>query len=297
MKFPDLDQLNDQIRASEARIVALDERLTLETASLRSRFRLRIARQLRIVGGMAAGVTLLQLFLKSRARYRAERRHAAGPLEALVYSLAPVLTSSLGKHMTALLLAFGAPAAANAAAQLETVSHVDLERYAGEWYELARFPMRFERKCDRNVTAHYLPLPDGGLQVLNSCRRADGRREEATGYAYVADGATNAKLKVTFVPDWLHWVPFVWADYWIIDLADDYSTAVVATPKRDYLWLLSRTPEVAPEVYQRMVNAAEMKGFDVSRLIRTPQIHSRPDPAQSPAAAAAGAEVAAAQPG
>lgn len=150
-----------------------------------------------------------------------------------------------------------------------TVAAVDLDRYAGRWFEIARFPNRFQRQCAGDVTATYTVRPDDRIEVVNRCRRADGTVTEATGVARSVSPGSNARLEVRFAPAWLSFLPFVWGDYWVIDLSDDYTTAVVGSPDRGYLWLLARTPAVTEPVYQRLVAAADRAGYPVDRLERT----------------------------
>ncbi len=145
---------------------------------------------------------------------------------------------------------------------LEVVPHVELERYLGKWYEIARLPARFQEGCSE-TTATYALTKNGGVSVLNECIR-NGKLSRAVGKAKVADKATGAKLKVSFF-----W-PF-YADYWIIKLGDDYSYAVVGTPSRKYLWILSRTPQMDDGLFSELLEFAKSKGFDVGRLIRTSQ--------------------------
>src|SRR5690242_13456471 len=127
---------------------------------------------------------------------------------------------------------------------VKTVPTVSLDRYIGEWHEIARFPNWFQKKCIGDVRATYARRPDGRIDVVNRCRQQDGSTSEAKGVARIVDARTNAKLKVRFAPAALSWLPFVWGDYWIIGLADDYSWAVVGSPNREYLWILARRPEV-----------------------------------------------------
>jgi apolipoprotein D and lipocalin family protein len=150
-------------------------------------------------------------------------------------------------------------------ALLEVVPSVDLTRYAGKWYEIARLPNRFQRDCAGNTTATYTLRPDGKITVLNECRTADGRRKSATGTARVADPrGPNAKLKVTFF-----W-PFS-GKYWIIDLDPEYRWAVVGEPRRDYLWILSREPRLDAALYQQIVERAKQRGFAIEKLLKTRQ--------------------------
>jgi apolipoprotein D and lipocalin family protein len=155
--------------------------------------------------------------------------------------------------------------AAGQQAPVQTVSKVDLDRYLGEWFEIARLPNRFQRKCTGNVRALYSRRGDEGIEITNRCTKTEGI-EEAQGQAKVVDRATNAKLKVRFAPAFLSWLPAVWGDYWIIGLADDYSWAVVGSPDRKFLWILARTPSIDAATYDRVVEIARRNGFDVGRL-------------------------------
>ena len=167
-------------------------------------------------------------------------------------------------HAALLVCAF-APLLAAVAAELTVVPSVDLQRYAGKWYEIARFPNRFQRACVSDVSATYSLRPDGKVTVLNQCVTAKGELKAATGTARVAGkGQPNTKLKVTFF-----W-PFS-GDYWIVDLDSDYRWALVGEPKREYLWVLSRTPQLPEIVYDQLIARAKDQGFDVSRLVKTSQ--------------------------
>jgi len=148
---------------------------------------------------------------------------------------------------------------------LEVVENVDLDRYAGKWYEIARYPNSFERGCV-GVTAEYTPRDDGRIGVVNTCFESslDGDSRQIRGSARVVDETTNAKLKVTFF-----W-PFE-GDYWIIDLDEDYQYAVVGEPRRDVLWILSRSPQLDQEIYEGLLSELPAKGYDPERLELVPQ--------------------------
>lgn len=152
-----------------------------------------------------------------------------------------------------------------------TVPAVDLDRYLGQWYEIARFPNRFQKKCAGEVRASYTKRSDGRIDVVNECRTVDGSETTAAGVARVVDETTRAKLKVRFAPVVLSFLPFVWGDYWIIGLSDEYAWATVGTPDRSYLWILSRTPALGDAEYAAAVECARANGFDTSRLVRTRQ--------------------------
>ena len=158
-------------------------------------------------------------------------------------------------------------AAAQTSAPPRTVPFVDLDRYAGEWFEIARLPNRFQDRCVGDVRASYVRRADGRIDVVNRCRTADGQID-ARGIARVVDERTFARLKVRFAPAWLSLLPFVWGDYWILGLADDYSWAVVGSPDRKYLWILGRTPQLDEASAAAARRVASTNGFDVERLIQ-----------------------------
>jgi apolipoprotein D and lipocalin family protein len=153
---------------------------------------------------------------------------------------------------------------------VRTVPFVDLDRYVGHWYEIARFPNRFQSQCVGDVRATYARRSDGRLDVVNRCRVAEGETE-ARGVARIVDERTLSKLKVRFAPAWLSWLPVVWGDYWIIALAPDYSWVVVGAPGRDYLWILARAPQLDDDSIAVARAAARDNGFDADRLVPTPQ--------------------------
>ena len=154
--------------------------------------------------------------------------------------------------------------------KVRPVEHFDVDRYLGRWYELGRYPNRFQTKCIADVVVFYARRPDGRLDVKNTCATADGTIE-ALGVGRRADPSRPPSvLQVRFAPAWLSFLP-VWGDYWVLDLADDYSTAVVGTPSRKYLWILSRTPYVDQTTWARLVEAAQRQGYDVARIERTTQ--------------------------
>ncbi len=158
------------------------------------------------------------------------------------------------------------PAAHKESPPLDVVSSVDLKRYMGTWYEIASYPTSFQKGCTA-TKATYALLDDGRVDALNECKRGAPEAEpsRAKGKAKVVDGATNAKLKVTFF-----W-PF-YGDYWIIDLGKDYEYAVVGHPSRKYLWILSRAPRMGEDLYGRILERLKNeKGYDTTKLVRTPQ--------------------------
>jgi apolipoprotein D and lipocalin family protein len=166
----------------------------------------------------------------------------------------------------AYLALLGLAACATGQSPPRTVPHVDLQRYAGVWHEVARYPNRFEDggklRCV-DVTATYMLRPDGKITVRNACRDlGKGKTRLSEGWARVAD-PSGARLRVTFF-----W-PF-FGDYWVIGLDPDYRWAVVGTPDRRYLWVLSRTPTLPQDIFVRATATAAAQGFDLGPLVRTP---------------------------
>ena len=144
---------------------------------------------------------------------------------------------------------------------LEVVSHVELSRYTGTWYEIARYPNSFQKDCIHSSAVYKLKA-DGTVSVLNSCQKK-GAMKTSEGKARVVDPITNAKLKVSFF-----W-PFS-GDYWIIDLGEDYDYAVVSEPRRKYLWILARDPQMDDRLYAEILQRLREKGFDIRILIKNP---------------------------
>jgi apolipoprotein D and lipocalin family protein len=153
---------------------------------------------------------------------------------------------------------------------LETVGAVDLNRYAGVWYETARLPNKFQKQCVGNVKLEYVAKTNGRIGVTNQCDEANGKKTLVKGEARVQDKKTNAKLEVRFAPKFLSFLPAVWGDYWVIALdAENYQYALVGDESRKYLWFLSRTPQMYEETYTELLKIAGEKGFDTTKIIRT----------------------------
>jgi apolipoprotein D and lipocalin family protein len=157
------------------------------------------------------------------------------------------------------------------AQQVETAASVNLSRYTGRWYEIARFPNSFQKQCIGKVTADYRIMPGNKIEVANRCKMSNGSLDLAIGEAKVIDKISNAKLQVRFAPAWLSWLPMVWGNYWILELDTEYSIAVVGSPDRNYLWILSRTPTISQADYESRVNNATKQGYDTSKLVKTQQ--------------------------
>lgn len=155
--------------------------------------------------------------------------------------------------------------------ELNVVPSVDLQRYAGTWYEIARLPNSFQKDCAGEVTATYT-LDGDEIKVVNRCRKENGETLEATGRARLADKkGPNSKLEVRFAPAFLSWLPFVWGKYWIIDLSTDYSYAVIGEPDRKYLWILSRTKTLGESTLDGIFARIRQQGYDTDKLVMTKQ--------------------------
>ena len=154
---------------------------------------------------------------------------------------------------------------------VKTIASLDVPRYLGVWYEIAKFPNWFQKKCVSNTKAVYSLKSDSNLQVLNSCKTASNEISQAEGTAKQIGAKDSPKLEVRFAPEWLSFLPMVWGDYWVIDLDAQYQVAAVSDPKRDYLWVLSRTPQIDPKVYDELLSRLQQQQFDVRKLEKTLQ--------------------------
>jgi len=152
----------------------------------------------------------------------------------------------------------------------KTVDYVDLERYTGLWYEIARIPNGFQDQCARNVTAEYVLRDDGRIDVINRCTKEDGSKDEAKGLARVEDKESNAHLKVSFFSI-LGWRP-VWGDYLVIGLGDDYDYVLVGSPDRKYGWILAREPKLSVAKLTQLHQQLRAQGYDISNFASTVQV-------------------------
>jgi apolipoprotein D and lipocalin family protein len=153
---------------------------------------------------------------------------------------------------------------ATARAEPTAIAALDVDRYLGRWYEIASFPMFFQRMCVSDTTADYSKQGEDKIGVLNRCRKQDGSFAEADGHASVVPHSGNAKLRVSFF-----W-PFA-ADYWVFGLGEDYQWALVGNPNHKYLWLLSRSQTINHQDLNTALEIAKEQGFDISKLNYTLQ--------------------------
>ena len=290
--------LDTRISLVEQRLIAREQRLLSQVQGLRRRAVEATAPRalmLKVAGVAVAGAGLVWALRRGGGGRRhaeagpAPAVHAGGPPQLLLSLLPmawPLLPERLRTRMSpttaATLLSVAVPLlhrlrahrSADAAADEErnappTVPHLDLLRYAGTWHEQARLPQPFESVCDGQPRAIYTPM-GGHIGVRNECRSADGALRAAEGVARVVPGSGGARLQVTFMPAGLHWLPFVWADLWVLHVdesASDYRVAIAGHPSRKGLWLLSRQPQLPVEELQRLVGVASDLGYDTSRLV------------------------------
>lgn len=174
--------------------------------------------------------------------------------------------------MAALVFMLTACAGVDSVAELPTATSVDLSRYVGKWYEIARLPMWAQRQCLRS-TAEYTLLLTGEIGVRNACVTSDGKEKNIQGVAAIVDQTHHAKLNVVFDQWAAKLVAFFSSsdegNYWILRVDPDYRHAVVGTPDREYLWILARTPNLPESTYQELVAFSQRLGFTTENLIRT----------------------------
>ena len=159
-----------------------------------------------------------------------------------------------------------------AVAPIKTIASLDVARYQGTWYEIAKFPNWFQRKCIADTNATYKIKEDGNVSVTNRCTFENNEKGEALGTARQIGDSTSPKLEVRFAPAWLGFLPLVWGDYWVIDIDPEYQLAAVSDPRREYLWILSRTKSVDQSRYQALLSRlVNENGFNLEKLSLTPQ--------------------------
>lgn len=150
---------------------------------------------------------------------------------------------------------------------MKTVDLVDLQRYSGQWLELAKIPNRFQSECERNASATYQRLESGELSVLNRCITVDGLEKRAEGVARIAEGGSRAKLEVSFVR--VLGVPLFWGDYWVLALGSEYEYVVVGTPSRKFGWVLAREPHLSEAVWREIEQVLLQNGYKMDDFVRS----------------------------
>ncbi|MBF7690938.1 lipocalin family protein [Acinetobacter sp. FNA3] len=154
---------------------------------------------------------------------------------------------------------------------ITAVHKLDLTKYLGTWYEIARKPMYFQRQCLKDVQATYTLNVNGNVDVENSCLKQGDVRSVAKGEAFIMNPPYDSQLKVSFLPDSIRWLPIGRGDYWVLKIDENYQTVMVGDPARKYLWILARTPHIHPDVWHEYLNYAKEIGYDVSDLHITEQ--------------------------
>ncbi|TCB71286.1 hypothetical protein E0H88_05325 [Acinetobacter sp. ANC 4216] len=154
---------------------------------------------------------------------------------------------------------------------LQTVERVELDKYLGVWYEVARKPLYFQNKCDRDVTATYTLNENGNVVVDNRCYTKEGKLTQSIGEAFIQNAPFNSKLKVSFLPEAIRWLPFGRGDYWVLKLDENYQTVLVGEPRRKYMWVLSRSQQPDQAVVNEYLEYAKSLGYDLGDVIHTKQ--------------------------
>ena len=170
-----------------------------------------------------------------------------------------------------IVLAFMSLAAVANEGELRPSAVLDVPRYMGTWYEIAKYPNRFQKKCVKDTRADYELMSDGAVKVTNRCTLDNGEVDVAVGAGRQVGEARSPKLEVRFAPEWLSFIPWVWGNYWVIDLDPEYQLVAVSEPKREFLWVLARTPTVNPRAYEELVARLEKRGFDSRKMVVTRQ--------------------------
>ena len=170
----------------------------------------------------------------------------------------------------AVLIGLGAVTMAYAQSKsLNTVDKIELDRYLGVWYEVARKPMYFQNQCDRDVSATYTLNENGNVTVDNRCYSKDGKLKQSIGEAFVQNAPFNSKLKVSFLPEAVRWLPVGRGSYWILKIDDHYQTVLVGEPQRKYMWVLSRSAQADQAIVKEYLEYAKSLGYDLSDIIHT----------------------------
>lgn len=278
--------IDERIAQAERSLIARDHRVVMQARAISelAERKLHAARQ----PGMFKTVlgTLLSWWLPSfRRRGTRSRgsalsglstgRSARGLSWAVLLPLMwPLMPSGVRRRISAprvaMIATFAGPALASLRSDsgpVQTVEAVDLERYAGLWYEIARLPSAFEGRFDGDATATYTPRGQH-LEVDKRSRMPSGRERQSSGVAHPVDGTGGAQMEVSMFPRWLRWLPVAWEGQWVIAVDSDYQTAVVGAPGRGALCLLSRSPVVDEARYRSMVASAAAQGYNVGRLKR-----------------------------
>jgi len=282
--------LDARIRAVEARLIEREERLGLRLAALGTRVRRAVEprRLLQPLLGALLGIAGLWWLLRSgspRPREREPRERVAAPaaaghampwahVVAFVWPLLPARwRARVSPGVASAAVSIGLPlleawlVRPAKTPPLPTMPAVDLARYAGTWFEIARLPVRFESAREGQPSATYTWRGRDSMDVLEQFPAADGSQRSAHGVAQALPDSGGAKLQVNLLPAWLRRLPFGWGEQWILYVDPDYTVALVGNPSRERLWVLAREPRLAEPVLQAVVEIARERGFAVERLL------------------------------
>ncbi len=260
-----LDTLRAEIDAAEKAVRIADQRAVNTGRALRANLR---AKGPMIMGAAGAALLFRQVL---RARRKAPRDRVRGQgVGAWFRDYGPYMSALGPQAVTAVSALVAAVMAKNAKKALASAAHVDLDRFVGSWFEVARLPDRQDKDCLSDARVTYARTDDG-LRLLSLCRRENGTIKRSTGRAKLVDDATQSRFKISYSHSAFDALPFVWSDYTIIDVADDYSSAIVGAADRKHLWFLSRQPTVTDAAHQDFMNKARAQGFDTSALVYTRQ--------------------------
>lgn len=163
---------------------------------------------------------------------------------------------------------------------LQALPSLEVAPYMGTWYQVAWIPNSFQKQCVSDTVATYRDLGNGGVEVLNRCKRVDGKTDSVLGIARPPAGVARiqgdklmpARLEVSFLPAWLRWTGIGWGAYWVVDLASDGRYAIVSESSREYLWVLARQPALTPVDESAIRAKLQALGFDLARI--QPHHHS-----------------------
>jgi apolipoprotein D and lipocalin family protein len=268
-----MEDLDERIRQAERRLVAREHALGERIDALGRRLR-RALRPGRLAGpvlGLAGVLLVVGWGAGARGGRPAPspgpQSSPTEPWWARVVALGwPLLPSAWRARAgpAAAMLALGL-AAGRRQPPPRVAPSVDLRRYAGTWFEIARLPTPSEGTCTGQPSATYIPRGEF-IEVHHRCPGPDGSLREARGLARAVRGSGGARLKVSLLPRWLRWLPGAWTDQWILHVDPGYTMALVGSPGRQGLWVLARRRSLSAQQLQGLMDIGRAQGFAVDRL-------------------------------
>lgn len=269
-----LRQLENDIRASELRVVGIDQQAAMSLRTLRTTATRAIGVKLLAGAGLVAAGWLLHRPHHRRSLHEPRlprSRLGAGLLDAQRWLpiLLPLAAPLLDRKVALLLAAFGLPIVARKLAPLRTVPTLDLGAFSGLWFEVARLSKRDDAPGRHDASVHY-GLDDKGIVVTQRWLDEEGQLREKHGRGRTADATRPGEIEVSFAPAWLRWWPGSWDDHWVLYVDRDYHCALIGNPEREALCLVAREPTMPEEAVQALFALADKLGFDSARIQRTP---------------------------